>query len=229
MHAFALEPKFAKPPAWQRPAGWLWLIKKEMNGMRIASKDFGGLVADVMKEIQFERGKADPQIYKDTKSQAAIVFHVDNPILASSHQQTAQVWKRIGEHMLLKAHEVMTPDRPIKYFSRQYVKVHAYGRRGLSQHCDSIETAMQMVGCRTRVGRKKSGPNCWTSWPKAKNVGSERSLEMQSWCWKTAVHDQRSARDSVRSEELVEATGKAARVGHARLEAVCAIHAGTQR
>ena len=112
MHAVASERKFAKPPVEQRAAGWLWLIKKAMNGMRTATKDFGDLVADVMKEIQFERGKADPQIYKDTKSQAAIVFHVDDPILAASHQQTALVWNRIGNHMLLKAHEVMTHDRP---------------------------------------------------------------------------------------------------------------------
>ena len=67
MHAVASEPKFAKPPVEQRAAGWLWLIKKEINGMRTASTDFGDLVADDMKEIQFERGKADPQIYKDTK------------------------------------------------------------------------------------------------------------------------------------------------------------------
>ena len=113
MHAVASEPKFAKPPVEQRAAGWLWLIKKAMNGMRTASKDFGDLVADVMKEIQLERGKADPQKYKDTKSQAAIVLHVDDPIQATSHQQTALVWNRIGGHMLLKAHEVMTPDRPI--------------------------------------------------------------------------------------------------------------------
>ena len=52
----------------QRAARCLWLIKKAINGMRTASKDFGDLVADVMKEIQFERGKADPHIYKDTKS-----------------------------------------------------------------------------------------------------------------------------------------------------------------
>ena len=115
MHAVASEPKFPKPPVEQRAAGWLWLIKKEINGMRTASTDFGDLVADEMKEIQFERGKADPQIYKDTKSQAANVFHVDDRILAASHQQTALVWNRIGEHMLLKA---------IKYFSRQYLKVH---------------------------------------------------------------------------------------------------------
>ena len=81
------------------------MIKKAMNGMRTALKDFGDLVADVMKEILFERRQADPQIYKDTKSQAAIVFHVDDPILASSHQQTAQVWKRIenrccGKHTM---------------------------------------------------------------------------------------------------------------------------------
>ena len=68
--------------------------------MRTAWKDFGDLVADVMTEIQFELGKADPGIHKDTKSQAAIVFDVDDSILASSHQQTAKVWKRIGEHEL---------------------------------------------------------------------------------------------------------------------------------
>ena len=73
MHAVASEPKFAKPAVEQRAVGWLWLIKKAMRGMRTALKDFGDLVADVMKEIQSERGKADPQIYKDTKSQAAIV------------------------------------------------------------------------------------------------------------------------------------------------------------
>ena len=96
--------------------------------MRTAPKDFGDLVADVMKEIKFERGKADPQIYKVTESPAAIVFHVDDPILATSHQQTGLVWNRIGKHMLLKAHEVMTHDRPIKYLSRQHLKVHAHGR-----------------------------------------------------------------------------------------------------
>ena len=101
MHAVASEPKFAKPPVEQRAAGWLWPIKRAMDGTRTASKDFGDFVADVMKEIQFERGKADPHIYKDTTSNVAIVFHVDDPILAT-HQQTAQVWKRNGDHMLLK-------------------------------------------------------------------------------------------------------------------------------
>ena len=92
-----------------------------------------------MKEIQFERGKADPQIYKDTKSQATTVFHVDDPILAASHQQTALVWNRIGKHMLLKAHEVMTHDRAIKYLSRQYLKVHAVaGRKNLDQQWDKL-------------------------------------------------------------------------------------------
>ena len=66
MHAVASETKFAKPLVEQRAARWLCLV------------------ADVMKEIQFERGKADPQTHKDTKSQAAIVFHVDDPILAPS-------------------------------------------------------------------------------------------------------------------------------------------------
>ena len=130
MHAVASDPKFAKPPVEQRAAGWLWLIKKALNGMRTASKDFGDLGADVMKEIQLERGKTDPQIYKDTKSQAAIVLHVDDPILATSHQQTALVWNRIGGHMLLKAHEVMTPDRPIGCLGGKYLKVHTHGRRG---------------------------------------------------------------------------------------------------
>ena len=59
MHAVASERKFAKPPLEQRAAGWLWLIKKAMNRMRTASKDFGDPVVDVMKEIQFELGKAD--------------------------------------------------------------------------------------------------------------------------------------------------------------------------
>ena len=165
MHAVASEPKYANPPVEQRTAGWLWLIKKAMNGMRTASKDFGDLVAEVMNEIQFERGKADPQIYNDTKSQAAIVFHVDDPILASARHQTAQVWNRIGKHMLLKAHEVMTADRPIKYLSRQYVKVRAHGRRGFKvrlpqEYFDSISTTMDMIGCGTRAvpGRKKIGP-----------------------------------------------------------------------
>ena len=136
-----------------------------MNGMRTASKDFGDLVADVMKEIQFERGKADPQIYKDTKSQAAIVFHVDDPILAASHQQTALVWNRIGKHMLLKAHEAMTHDRPIKYLSSQYLKVHAHGRRGFTvrlpqEYIDSIATSIEMINYKPRLvpGRQRSGP-----------------------------------------------------------------------
>ena len=71
-----------------------------MNGMGTASKDFGDLVADVMKEIQFERGKAYPEIYKDTKSQAAVVFHVDDPILASSHQPTARVETHRRTHVV---------------------------------------------------------------------------------------------------------------------------------
>ena len=68
-----------------------------------------------------------------------------------------------------------------------------------------------------------------TSGPRSENTGSERSLEIQSLSWKAAVHDQRSAGDSLRSEKLVKATDKTVRVGHARLETVCTIHAGTQR
>ena len=49
LHAVASEPKFANPPVEQRAAGWVWLIKKAMNGMRTASKDFGDLVADLLK------------------------------------------------------------------------------------------------------------------------------------------------------------------------------------
>ena len=93
-------------------------------GDETASKHFGFLVADVMKEIHFERGKTDTQIYKGTKAQAAFVFHVDDPILASSHQQTAHVWNRIAEQMLLEAHEMMTHERPNnKYLSRQDLKI----------------------------------------------------------------------------------------------------------
>ena len=58
-----------------------------------------------------------------------------------------------------------TPDRPIKYLSRQYLKVHACGRRGFKvrlpqEYFDSIATAIEMVGCASRAvpGRKKSGP-----------------------------------------------------------------------
>ena len=49
-----------------------------------ASKDFGDLVADVMKEIQFERGTADPQIYNDTKT---------NPKHQSCSTLTTQSWQ----------------------------------------------------------------------------------------------------------------------------------------
>ena len=62
-----------------------------------------------------------------------------NPKQHSCSTLTTQSWQhhinrqskcgRIGEHMLLKAHEVMTHDRPIKYLSRQYLKVHTHGRR----------------------------------------------------------------------------------------------------
>ena len=62
MHAVASKPKFAKPLVEQRAAAWLLLTKKAMFGLRAASKDFGDLVAEVMKEIQFERREADPQI-----------------------------------------------------------------------------------------------------------------------------------------------------------------------
>ena len=196
--------------------------------MRTASKDFGDLVAERMKEFQLERGKADPQIYKDTKSQAAIVFHVDDPILASSHQQTARVWKRVGEHVLLKAHEVMTCDGPIRSLSRRYVRVHAHGRRGFKvrlfqEYFDSIATAMDMVSCGTRAvpGRKKAGPTAGRVGQDQRMLGASAHSRYRAGVGKTAVHDKRSATGSLRSEELVEATGKAVGVGHAGLEAVC--------
>ena len=57
MHAVASEPKYENPPVEQRTAGWLWLIKKAMNGMRRASKDFGDLVAEVMNEYSSSEEK----------------------------------------------------------------------------------------------------------------------------------------------------------------------------
>ena len=54
-----------KPPLEQRAAGWPWLIKKAMNGMRAASEDFRDLIADVMNEIYFERIKSRSTDFKD--------------------------------------------------------------------------------------------------------------------------------------------------------------------
>ena len=98
--------------------------------------------------------------------------------------------------MLLKAHEVVTLDRAIKYLSRQCVKVHARGRRGFDvrlpqEYFDSIAAAMQQLRLRdTSCPRpQESWTNRGTSWPRAANAGSEQSFEVQSWSWKDAVHD----------------------------------------
>ena len=227
MLAVASEPKFAKHPVEPRVARWLWMILKAINGMRTASKDFADLVANVMKEIQFEQEK---QTHRSTKTPNPKQQSYSTLTTQSKHHHIGRQLKcgNASGNTLLKAHEVMTPDRPIKYLSRQYVKVHAHGRRGFKvrfpqEYFVSIATAMEMVGCgkKTVPRRKKSG--------RAENSGCERSLEIQSWSWKTAVHDQRSAGDSQCSEKPVKATGKAVSVGHARPEAVCAIRVGTQR
>ena len=64
MPAVASEPKCAKPSVEQRAAGWVWLIKKAINGLRTASKDFGDLVGDVMREIQFERNSGPTDLQR---------------------------------------------------------------------------------------------------------------------------------------------------------------------
>ena len=120
MHAVTSEPKFAKPLVEQHAAGWLWLIKKATNGMRTASKDFGDLVADVVKEKK--------QTHRSTKT--------PNPKQQSCSTLTTQSWQHpINRQHLCqiasenKAHEVVTLDRPIKYLRKQYLIVHAHGRR----------------------------------------------------------------------------------------------------
>ena len=101
--------------------------------------------------------------------------------------------------MLMKAHEVMTPDRPIKYHGRQCVKVHAHGRRGFKfglpqEYFDSIATAMEMVvaGHELSLRARKLG-----------QVGKEQRMlgacdhsRYSAGVGKTAVHDQRCAGDT---------------------------------
>ena len=126
--------------------------QESMNGMRTASKGFGELVADVRKKFNSSEEK---QTHRSTKTPNPKQQSYSTLTTQSwhHHQQTAQVWKRIGEHVLLKAHEVMTPDRPIKYLSRQCVKVHAHGRRGFKvrlpqEYFASIARAMEVGGLR---------------------------------------------------------------------------------
>ena len=97
------------------------------------------------------------------------------------------MWNCIGKHILLKAHKVMTADRPIKYLSRQYVKVRAHGRRGFKvrlpqEYFDSIATTMDMIGCGTPCSSRaqENWTNCGTSWPGIQSAGSDRALEVQS-------------------------------------------------
>ena len=49
--------------------------QERVNGMRTASRDFNDLTWDVLKEIGFERGKADAQIFVKKNSIARIAFH----------------------------------------------------------------------------------------------------------------------------------------------------------
>ena len=89
--------------------------------------------------------------------------------------------------MLLKAHEVMTHDRPIKYLSRQSLKVHTHGRRGFKVRLpqdlfDSVATAMERLV--VDLEPSQGARNLVQQWDKLAKIRDELELS------KTAVRDQ---------------------------------------
>ena len=69
------------------------------------------LVADVTQEMNVVRGIADARLHRYI-AQAAVVFHVDLPILAARQAQAANLWNTLGNTCCWTTHQGLSHENP---------------------------------------------------------------------------------------------------------------------
>ena len=112
---------FVMPPKEFRREGFVWKLKKSMNGIRRASQNFQDFICEVLVEkMGFKRCKTDGSIFVHPNGKCFVGIHVDDYLLVGSDQDRERFQHELAEHVLFKIGPIINHENKVKFLGRNY-------------------------------------------------------------------------------------------------------------
>ena len=121
MQAPMRAPVYALPPKELRTPGWMWTLKKAMNGARTASADFYEFLATVLcNSMNMVRGILEPCWFAAKPGKLRVAIHVDDPIACGSDTELHTFWTDLEKFVLLRRYGRVNRESIVQYLGREY-------------------------------------------------------------------------------------------------------------
>ena len=114
------------PPEWQpetldpNKGTVIWKLQKSLHGLRSASRRWQDHLEQILRKFGFVPNMLDTCLWTHTTKRVSLVFHVDDLLLAGTHQIISDVLAELRRDLELKSSEVTT--KPTRYLGRILVK-----------------------------------------------------------------------------------------------------------
>ena len=110
------------PPEWQpetldpNKGTVIWKLQKSLYDLRSAPRRWQDHLEQILKKCGFVPNMLDTCLWTHTTKRVSLVFHVDNLLLAGTHQIISEVLAELRRDLELKSSEVTT--KPARYLGR---------------------------------------------------------------------------------------------------------------
>ena len=114
-------PPFERQPETLDPKGTVvWKLQKSLYGLRSAPRRWQDHLAQIFRKCGFVTNVLNTCLWTHTTKRVSLLFHVDDLLLAATHQIISEVLAELSRDLELKGSEVTT--KPTRYLGRTLVK-----------------------------------------------------------------------------------------------------------
>ena len=98
----------------------VWILQKSLHGLRGAPRRWQDHLEQILKKCGFVPNMLGTCLWTHTTKRVSLVFHVDDLLLAGTHEIIKEVLAELSRDVELKSSEVTT--KPTRYLGRTLVK-----------------------------------------------------------------------------------------------------------
>jgi hypothetical protein len=156
MHAEVHETLYVEPPAGYYDHDVVWHLRKALNGIRRAPKDFQQFVTETFVEMEMVQLKSDPMIFKHKARPLYVSMHVDDPIGFGRQPDLDWFFEEASKRMLIKKEPPVQVGETFSYLGRRFMRTATGFRRQASE--SYIRDTLEIAGMRVIKPALVPGP-----------------------------------------------------------------------
>merc|ERR1712194_82469 len=152
-HASITEPIYVRPGDGLAPRGWVWKLRRAMNGTRPASKAFGDLVRQHVKEYGLRAVPSAAMVFHDEDRDVSLLVHGDDFFCVAERRDIEEFGALLENRFRINLIGLIGPgckDKELKILKRtvSFQEHVGYTWVNDAKHVEELLENMSLTGCK---------------------------------------------------------------------------------